>query len=178
MRLLKILSAILVLSSTSLFSQTDSSTTSNSDSALNSITVPTFATSLDALEDDAESQDISGLLQSSKDVFSNIAGFNFSAARYRVRGYDSENFNVTMNGITLNNPENGRAIWSFWGGLNDITRYSESKSGISASSYNFGSIGGYSNIDARATSIRKGSKISYAFYRNDGKWVCCCHFCL
>ena len=152
----------LVLMTVSLNAQTDSSAT-KTDSLLNKQNFPTFTSSLDALEGDSEAQDVSGLLQSSKDVFSNIAGFNFSAARYRVRGYDSENFTVSMNGITLNNPEGGRAIWAFWGGLNDITRYQESKSGISASSYNFGGIGGFSNIDARATSIRKGSKISYAY---------------
>jgi len=28
-----------------------------------------------------------------------------------------------MNGVTLNNPEEGRAIWAYWDGLNDITRY-------------------------------------------------------
>ncbi len=159
MRLLKILSATLVLTSTSIVAQTDSSTVKSTNDSLVS---PTFSTSLEVLDDEAETQDVSGLLQSSKDVFTNIAGFNFSAARYRVRGYDSENFNVSMNGVTLNNPENGRAIWAFWGGLNDITRYQESQAGISASSYNFSAIGGFSNIEARATSLRKGSRISYA----------------
>ncbi|PCJ27701.1 MAG: hypothetical protein COA97_03545 [Flavobacteriales bacterium] len=162
MRIINIILVALVLMTVSLNAQTDSSAT-KTDSLLNKQNFPTFTSSLDALEGDSEAQDVSGLLQSSKDVFSNIAGFNFSAARYRVRGYDSENFTVSMNGITLNNPEGGRAIWAFWGGLNDITRYQESKSGISASSYNFGGIGGFSNIDARATSIRKGSKISYAY---------------
>lgn len=162
MKIENILLAAFFLAFVSLNAQTDSSTSVSGDTTLNTKVVPTFTTSLDALDGDTENQDVSGLLQSSKDVFSNIAGFNFSAARYRVRGYDSENFNVTMNGVTLNNPEGGRAIWAFWGGLNDITRYSESKSGISASSYNFGGIGGYSNIDARATSVRKGTKVSYA----------------
>jgi hypothetical protein len=163
MRLLKILSALLFVSSLSLNAQTDTASTTGADSSLlNSKVVPTFTTSLDISEDDVEAQDVSGLLQSSKDVFSNVAGFNFSAARYRVRGYDSENYFVSMNGLTLNNPESGRAIWAFWGGLNDITRYQESKAGISASSYNFGGIGGFSNINARATAVRKGTRISYA----------------
>lgn len=154
----------------SINAQTDSTSTAESDSSLNTIVAPTFTTSLDAIEGESEAQDVSGLLQSSKDVFTNIAGFNFSAARYRVRGYDSENFTVSMNGVTLNNPEGGRAIWAFWGGLNDITRSQESKAGIAASSFNFAGIGGYSNIDARASTIRKGTKVSYAAanrsYRN------------
>ncbi|MBL4592842.1 MAG: TonB-dependent receptor plug domain-containing protein, partial [Flavobacteriales bacterium] len=144
MRIINILLVALLLMTGSLNAQSDSSAINNSDSLELTKVVPTFTTSLDALEGDSEAQDVSGLLQSSKDVFSNIAGFNFGAARYRVRGYDSENFTVSMNGLTLNEPEGGRAIWAFWGGLNDITRYQESKSGISASSYNFGGIGGYS----------------------------------
>jgi hypothetical protein len=170
MKRIKTISIALILIAASANAQSDSTSISQSDSALNTIVAPTFTTSLDALEGESEAQDVSGLLQSSKDVFTNIAGFNFSAARYRVRGYDSENFTVSMNGVTLNNPEGGRAIWAFWGGLNDITRYQEAKQGIAASTYNFAGIGGYSNIDARASSIRKGTKVSYAAanrsYRN------------
>lgn len=162
MRLLKILSATLLIGSLSANAQNDSTSTIDADSSLNTQNVPTFTTSLDLSEDGQDGQDVSGLLQSSRDVFTNVAGFNFSAARYRVRGYDSENFFVSMNGLNLNDPESGRAIWAFWGGLNDITRYQESKQGISASSYGFGGIGGFSNINSRASAIRKGSRISYA----------------
>jgi hypothetical protein len=162
MRLLKILSATIIISSLTVNAQNDSLPSIDADSSLNTQNVPTFTTSLDLSEDGQDGQDVSGLLQSSKDVFTNVAGFNFSAARYRVRGYDSENFFVSMNGLNLNDPESGRAIWAFWGGLNDITRYQESKPGISASSYSFGGIGGFSNINSRASAIRKGSRISYA----------------
>jgi hypothetical protein len=163
MRIKKTILVALVLAVVSLNAQTDSSATNSGDSLLNTKVVPTFTTSLDLLEEETESQDVSGLLQSSKDVFTNIAGFNFGAARYRVRGYDSENYTVMMNGVTLNSPEGGRAIWAFWGGLNDITRYQNAKSGINASSLTFGGIGGFSNISARATAIRTGTKISYAY---------------
>ncbi|HRP60154.1 MAG TPA: TonB-dependent receptor plug domain-containing protein [Vicingus sp.] len=124
--------------------------------------VPQFSTTIEQLDDESENQDVSGLLQSSRDVYTSIAGFNFGVARFRIRGYDSDNFTAMMNGVTLNDPEMGRAIWAYWGGLNDITRYQESKSGISASQLTFGGIGGYSNINARASSQRKGTKISYA----------------
>lgn len=141
------------------FSQTD---TTKTDSVVDR-TIPTFSSSLDALEDEnGESQDVSGLLQSSRDVFNSVAGFNFSAARYRIRGYDSENYITTMNGVTLNNAETDRAIWALWGGLNDVTRNQEIKNGIAASPYVFGGVGGSSNINARPTAIRKGTNISYA----------------
>jgi len=171
MKRINILAVFFALTALSLNAQTTPpSSTLNEDSIQNATTKPTFTVSLDELEGDSEAQDVSGLLQSSKDVFSRVAGYNFSAARFRVRGYDSENFSVSMNGVGLNSPEGGRAIWAFWGGLNDITRTQESKAGISASPYSFGGIGGFSNINARATAIRKGTKVSYGSanrsYRN------------
>ena len=100
------------------WSQTDS--IFNEDSV--DILVPVFTTTVDLLENESQSQDISGLLQSSRDVYVNQAGFNFSAARFRLRGYSSENTRIFFNGIPVNDPENGWTIWSYWGGLNDITR--------------------------------------------------------
>ena len=75
-----------------------------------------------------------------------------------------------FNGIPVNDPENGWTIWSYWGGLNDVTRYPENKFGISSSSATFGSIGGYSYISALPSEKKTGTRISYAAtnrsYRN------------
>lgn len=161
MKSVNLLVAISLLSSV-VKAQTNTSNQENQDTVLTEKFVPQFSTSLGVIDEETDNQDVSGLLQSSKDVFLSIAGYNLSAGRYRVRGYDSENFSVMMNGINLNNPESGRAIWAYWGGLNDITRYQETKNGISSNQYGFGAIGGFSNIDSRASNQRKGSRISYA----------------
>lgn len=132
--------------------------------------IPVFTTTVDLLENELQSQDISGLLQSSRDVYVNQAGFNFSAARYRLRGYSSENTRLFFNGIPVNDPENGWTIWSYWGGLNDITRYPENSFGISNSAATFGSVGAYSYISALPSEKNTGGRISYAAtnrsYRN------------
>ena len=147
-------------------SQTDS--TFLTDSVDNII--PVFTTTVDLLDNESQSQDISGLLQSSRDVYVNQAGFNFSAARYRLRGYSSENTRLFINGIPVNDPENGWTIWSYWGGLNDVTRYPETSFGISNSAATFGSIGAYSFISALPSEKKTGGRISYAAtnrsYRN------------
>ncbi|MEC8004281.1 MAG: Plug domain-containing protein, partial [Bacteroidota bacterium] len=147
---------------------------SQSDSIFNEdsvdILVPVFTTTVDLLENESQSQDISGLLQSSRDVYVNQAGFNFSAARFRLRGYSSENTRMFFNGVPVNDPENGWTIWSFWGGLNDVTRYPENKFGISSADATFGSVGGYSYISALPSEKKVGSRFSYAAtnrsYRN------------
>lgn len=112
--------------------------------------------------DDMGSQDIAGLLQSSRDVFTATAGFSFGPARFRIRGYGGENSTVLINGIRLNEMETGRAIWSGWAGLNDVTRYMDVKSGLHPSREIFAGIGGFSSITARASSLRPGTRVSYA----------------
>jgi hypothetical protein len=112
--------------------------------------------------DDMGSQDIAGLLQSSRDVFTATAGFSFGPARFRIRGYGGENSTVLINGIRLNEMETGRAVWSGWAGLNDVTRYMDVKSGLHPSREIFAGIGGFSSIIARASSLRPGTRVSYA----------------
>ena len=124
---------------------------------------PVFVTTLDDGENSSGSAgNISGLLQSSRDVFAATAGFNFSAARFRIRGYQSDKTMILLNGIPMNDLETGRGTWYRWGGLNDVTRYSETKNWLTDNPYHFGGIGGYSNIDSKATGVRKGSRLSYA----------------
>ena len=83
------------------------------------------------LDAEISGQEVSGILRSSRDVFANTAGFNFGAARFRVRGLDGEENAVSVNGILINDLESGYAPWSLWGGLNDVTRWTETRTGIS-----------------------------------------------
>jgi hypothetical protein len=130
--------------------------------SLNVVRIPIFSSNSGEAESDLDAQDISGILQSSRDIFTSTAGFNFGNARFRIRGYDPENNIIMINGVKVNDLETGWASWSSWGGLNDVTRYMEIHTGISACRINFGGPGGYTNINTRASSIRKGHKISYA----------------
>jgi hypothetical protein len=125
--------------------------------------LPIFSTTAGDLGADMGSQDVSGLLQSSRDVFTAAAGFNFGNARFRMRGLGSENSVVLINGIRVNDLENGWASWSNWGGLNDVTRWMQVQANVTASDKTFGGIGGYSNMDVRASQARKGNRVSYAF---------------
>lgn len=124
--------------------------------------VPILTLSTTDIEGDAGSHDISSLLQGSRDVYVSTAGFTFGNARYRIRGYDSENVLVMINGIPVNDPETGRAFYSTWGGLNDATRMTVSHSGIGVSRENFGGIGGANNITTRASLYGAGNRVTYS----------------
>ncbi|MGH1386174.1 carboxypeptidase-like regulatory domain-containing protein [Kordia sp.] len=117
----------------------------------------------DELNDDSTAADnISGLLQSSRDIFLRTAAFEFGSTFFRVRGLDSENGTVLINGIEMNKQFNGRPQWSNWGGLNDVVRNQELTNGLSASDYTFGGILGTTNINTRASQYREGGRVTYS----------------
>lgn len=113
------------------------------------------------LEDDEGSADmVSGLLQSSRDVYFQRASFDFGQVFFRPRGYDSREANVLINGVPMAKIETGRANWSNWGGLNDMTRNQINTIGVQASEYDFGGIFGSNYISIRPSENREGLRFS------------------
>ena len=117
----------------------------------------------DELNDDASAADnIAGLLQATQDIFLRTAAFEFSSSFFRIKGLDSGNGKVLINGIEMNKLYDGRAQWSNWGGLNDVLRNQEFSNGLAASNYTFGGVLGSTNINTRASEQRAGTRISYS----------------
>ena len=117
----------------------------------------------DELNNDANAADnISGLLQASKDIFLRTAAFEFSSSFFKVKGLDSGNGKVLINGIQMNKVYDGRAQWSNWGGLNDVLRNQEFSNGLAASNVTFGGILGTTNMNTRASLQRPGTRFSYS----------------
>ncbi|MDO8999468.1 MAG: hypothetical protein Q7W45_06865 [Bacteroidota bacterium] len=140
------------------------------DTSKNSFIIPIFSTSGGDADNDLEQQDASSLLSSSRDVFTQFASFQFGPGRFRMRGYSGENQMIMVNGLNMNSLETGFSSWSSWGGLNDVTRFVEVRFGTVNNRLGFSGPGGYTNIDSKASSFRKGTRISYAnanrMYRN------------
>jgi len=123
----------------------------------------TITLSDDELNDDSSGADnISGLLSASQDIFQRAAAFEFSSSFFRVRGLNTDNGTVLMNGIEMNKIFDGRPQWSNWGGLNDVLRSQELSTGLAPSSYNFGGLLGSTNINLRASNYRSGGRITYS----------------
>ena len=117
----------------------------------------------DELNDDASAADnIAGLLQATRDLYLRTAAFEFSSSFFRIKGLDSGNGKVLINGIEMNKINDGRAQWSNWGGLNDVLRNQEFSNGLAPSNYTFGGVLGSTNINTRASQQRAGTRISYA----------------
>lgn len=119
-----------------------------------------------SLEDDDLSNSggsgISSVLTAGRDPFYSAASFNWSSARFRVRGYDNDAHGVYMNGIPMENLDNGFTPYGLWGGLNDVMRNKELSLGLRPATFTFGDIGSSTNIDARSIRQRKQTSIGYA----------------
>ena len=123
----------------------------------------TITLSDDELNNDASGADnISGLLSASMDIFQRTAAFEFSQSFFRMRGLNTDNGTVLMNGIEMNKMFDGRPQWSNWGGLNDVLRSQELSVGLAPSIYTFGGILGTTNINLRASNYRSGGRVTYS----------------
>ena len=159
---------IILLINFNIFSQAEEQITVNDTinnlSTTNDV-VDFFSISLsdDELNDDTSASDnISGLLNSSMDIFYRTAAYEFSSSFFKVRGLDSDNAIVHINGIKMNKLYNGRPQWSNWGGLNDVLRNQELSNGSIPLKYNFGGILGSNNINIRASEYGEGGRITYS----------------
>ncbi len=102
------------------------------------------------------------VLKSTPGIYTSMAGGSLGSGRVTVRGFSSENTAVMLNGIPVNDMENGTVFWSNWGGLNDVTRYKQVQRGLGNSKLAISSVGGTINIISKPTEMRRGIGVSYA----------------
>lgn len=120
-------------------------------------------------DEEGDNQNVSAVMTSANDVFASNAGYAFSAMRFRIRGYNSEYTQSTINGVSMNDLERGRFSYSMLGGLNDVVRNREDIHGSALSDFSFGDIGGASNIIMRASQYSPGSRVSLAYTNRNYK---------
>ncbi len=113
-------------------------------------------------DDDNGAEDVSGLLSASHDPFARVAAYDLSWGRFRLRGLNSENQDMVMNGIPTNDLETGRVLWSMWGGLNDAMRARRDVINLNVNDFSFGGLAGAGYINIRPSAMRTGGRLSYA----------------
>ena len=118
----------------------------------------------------SDTQALPSALNSSKDLYNSIASYRFGEMRFNVRGYDSMYQDVYLNGIRFNDAMTGYGPWSLWSGLNDATRNQESYSGLTPTEFGVGGVGGATNVNARASQMRKGFRTSVSNANQMYRW--------
>ena len=107
------------------------------------------------------------ILKSTPGVYATRQGGGFGDSRINLRGFESANIAVMINGVPVNDMEWGGVYWSNWAGLSDVTRSMQVQRGLGASKVAAPSLGGSINIVTRSTDAKKGGAISYGI-GNDG----------
>ena len=113
-----------------------------------------------AIEAKAGNQEFPEMLRSTPSVYVTKQGGGFGDSRINVRGFDQRNTAVMINGIPVNDMENGWVYWSNWAGLSDVTSSMQVQRGLSASKLAISSVGGTINIVTNAAQMKKGGSVS------------------
>lgn len=113
------------------------------------------------------SQEYPEILKSTPGIYATKSGGGFGDSRINVRGFDMKNTAVMINGIPVNDMENGWVYWSNWAGLSEVTRSMQVQRGLGASKLSIGSVGGTINILTKTTDAEQGGVV-YSGVGNDG----------
>ena len=127
-----------------------------------SANIATISLDENDLSDGGGSQNVSSILTAGRDPFMSAAAYNFFALRFRVRGYESDLFGTYINGVSMDNLDNGFTPFGLWGGLNDVTRNKDLSIGLRTNTFAFGDIGNTTFMDVRANKQRKQTEVGYA----------------
>ncbi|MGV8947741.1 MAG: TonB-dependent receptor, partial [Lutibacter sp.] len=129
------------------------------------VAVSTISASL--IENKLGAQEFPEILKSTPGIYATKQGGGYGDSRVNLRGFESANIAVMVNGVPVNDMEWGGVYWSNWAGLGDVTRSMQVQRGLGASKVAAPSLGGSINIVTRSTDAKEGGAISYGV-QNDG----------
>lgn len=119
-----------------------------------------------AIEEKISNKEFPELLRTTPSTYVTKVGGGFGDSRINVRGFTQSNIAVMINGVPVNDMENGAVFWSNWAGLSDIASNIQVQRGLGASKLSIAAVGGNINIVTKATEIEKGGQASVT-YGND-----------
>ncbi len=114
---------------------------------------------LKKINEELASQDIPMVLNSTPGVYATQQGGGDGDARITIRGFNQRNVAVMIDGIPVNDMENGWVYWSNWFGLDAVTRNIQVQRGLGASKIAIPSVGGTMNLLTKGIESRKGGSI-------------------
>jgi len=107
-------------------------------------------------------QEFPEILKSTPGVYATKQGGAFGDSRINIRGFNARNSAVMINGVPVNDMENGWVYWSNWAGLSEVTRTMQVQRGLGAAKIALPSLGGTINILTKTTDAEQGGNVYYA----------------
>lgn len=100
-------------------------------------------------------------INSNSNVYLNQISWAWSGGMwFKYRALDNAYNDIYVNGVQVNNPENGRFTYSTIGGMNDAVRNKDDVGAFEDNSYSFSGMGGSTNYNLRASQMAAGHKIT------------------
>lgn len=121
----------------------------------------------DQLEFKLGNSEILEVLKTTPGTYTRSEGGGWGDAKTRVRGFESENVAMLINGIPVNDMEWGGVYMSNWANLSDVASSIQVQRGLGATMLSTPSIGGTINITTRTVDAQKGGSLWYGM-GNDG----------
>lgn len=112
------------------------------------------------IEREGGSLEIPELLNTTPGSYASKSGGGFGDSKITIRGFDQRNIAIMVNGIPVNDMENGWVYWSNWAGLGDAMRTMQVQRGLGASKLAINSVGGTINMITRTTDVKAGGSVS------------------
>ncbi|MBF5026856.1 TonB-dependent receptor [Planobacterium oryzisoli] len=112
-------------------------------------------------------QEFPEILNTTPSVYATKSGGGFGDSRINVRGFDQRNTAVMINGVPVNDMENGAVYWSNWAGLSDVTSAMQVQRGLGSSKLAIASVGGTINVLTRSADKKKQGNVMVSV-GNDG----------
>ena len=130
---------------------------------------PVAVSQVNAMDIDLKlgTQELPEILKTTPGVWATKDGGGFGDAKINMRGFQSANVAVLVNGIPVNDMEWGGVYWSNWAGLNDVASNIQTQRGLGAAVLSAPSVGGTINITTQSIDAKKGGSVWYGF-GNDG----------
>ena len=116
---------------------------------------------MDYIEEKMGTQEFPEILKATPGVHANKEGGGYGDSEIYMRGFDNTNTATVINGVPVNDMENGNVYQSNWQGLRDVTSVMQTQRGVGASKVSAPSIGGTINIVTKGVDAKKGGAVSY-----------------
>ena len=120
-----------------------------------------------AIEEKISNLEFPELLKSTPSVYVTRESGGYGDSRINMRGFDSSNLGILINGVPINGMENGKVYWSNWSGLSDVSQFIQVQRGLGASALGLSSVGGTMNMVTKSTEAKRGGS-AYFGIGNDG----------
>ena len=112
-------------------------------------------------------QEITEVLNTTPSVYATKSGGGFGDGGITMRGFESRNIAVMVNGMPVNDMEGGAVYFSNWTGLSDVTSTIQVQRGLGSSKLAIASVGGTMNFITRAADMKKGGVVRIGVANND-----------